>query len=228
MTPKLTVLTAALAEGEDFDKTFESLRYLALSRELCWIVIKKQDRRETRAIAPGCRMICGPDKGLYYALNIGLGICETIFFQVLGIGDTIIEENEAIAIELVSDVDAIYSFPIEYGVARRLLVPDPEGLRRQMTCPHPGVFCPRDKVLAIDGFSTVYQIASDYELLSRLAKSGIKFYSSNALVVANFKGGGLSDQNPMISALENGLIKKRIWNQPDSLIIHDLGLFLNV
>lgn len=228
MLPKVTILTPALHEDKDFETTFESLRYLAGSRLLNWIVIKKSDRRNLRALASGCVVISGPDEGLYHALNNGLSVCETSFFQVIGIGDTILAENEARAIELISDPFSIYTFPIENGPSRRLEIPNPEGLSRQMTCPHPGVFCPLDKVLALNGFSTSYQISGDYDLLSRLAISGIKFYKSMSLPVAHFKGGGLSDLNPLVSGLENALVKKRIWNQSEQTILEELISFTRI
>jgi hypothetical protein len=223
---KLTVLTPTLKEDDDFERTFNSLRYLSNARELNWIVLKKSERRAVRTIAPGCVMISGPDRGIYDALNAGLRVCETSFFQVVGSGDTVIAENEAQALTLISDLDAIYTFPILYGPTKRLEVPNPDGLTLQMTCPHPGIICPLHKAVAVDGFSLTYHIASDYDFLCRLAKSGMRFYKSTTLPIVHFKGGGVSDSSPLICGLENALVKKRVWNQSDPLILKELILFL--
>ena len=219
---KVTILTPALEINDDFEKTFESIRYLAGLNELNWIVINKSDSKSLKSFAPGCVMISGPDRGLYDALNVGLDFCSTKFFQVLGIGDTLIAENEYRAIQLLSDQSAIYTFPIENGGSRRIAMPEPEGLTKQMSCPHPGVFCPLEATRHLGGFSLTYRIAGDYELLSKLAKSGVKFFNSTTLPVVHFKGGGLSDRHVLESGLENALIKKRIWAYPDRLIVSEM------
>ena len=95
-----------------------------------------------------------------------------------------------------------------------------------MSVPHPGVVMKKNNFLQLNGFDTRYQIASDYDLISRHLSLFSKIAWSDD-VVSIFKGGGMSEKRWLIGQLEECIIMDKIHNIPYNQILRKLKFFID-
>lgn len=216
---KITVVTAVLSS--DFDSlldTFSSVKEF-LNENLTWIIkVNCPHHPESFNLFvkhPFISVIFKTDTGIYVGLNQALDFLEDGYFFVLGAGDRLrAQEFRSLLYKL-----SLYRRPPSavfagiYHVGRKHnWLPNFNKLRVSMSCPHPATLLDVRKVRAIGGFDTRYNIAADFDLVSRYIKL-YKHALSLDLIIIDFEGGGLSEQS-LEGPLECELIKWRVWGDP--------------
>jgi hypothetical protein len=208
----LTVLTALLDSDASIEKTGSSFEEERIKGGVKWLIknssvlMKAPLNRFTSEHST--KIILTEDFGLYDGLNQGLARVDTEYFMVLGSGDTLTEDaiqTIASAMRGTPGLDA-YFFAVNSLRSGRILAPTPSELPVRMACPHPGAVLRTEGVRKIGGFDCRYNIAADYDLISRYVSAFTQVGWSEKPVV-NYIGGGISDQKCLEGYLEEELIR---------------------
>jgi len=141
------------------------------------------------------RWVSEPDKGLYDAMNKGIGMSTGRFLNFQGAGDTL---RPGILLDLTplmpDKVNSVIYGRVylsnEHAELGRAFTPH---ILRKRNIPHQAVFYERSVFDIVGGFSLEYPILADYAL-------NIRCFGSPAIktqyvdrVIANFEGGGISE-----------------------------------
>lgn len=156
--------------------------------------------------------ISEPDKGIYDAMNKGIGMSTGEYIVFMNSDDTL--ENDCL--KYVRDwIIAHPNGDIYYGIASYMNSNGEElYLMRvnhrclsqgKMIC-HQSIFTSREVFEDLGNFRTEYKIIADHEFCLRAQKSG-KRYSPMPFVVCHFRWGGFSTKDKMIEAHKKELDK---------------------
>lgn len=137
-----------------------------------------------------------PDKGIYDAMNKGIGLATGDYIALLNSGDWY--ENDTVGI-VVSKIEDNPSTDIFYGMMRIYSVNDTflwvygytHNYLKQSMISHPTSFVAK-KIYAIYKYNLKYKSAADYDLFLTLFQKGYKFYFIEK-ILANYILGGMSD-----------------------------------
>jgi hypothetical protein len=166
---------------------------------------------------PSIRLVCEPDRSLYFGLNQAMAHARGIYWQVVGAGDWVADGavhqmlNAITENETRFQMDSIY-FPVYHQGLQRKLIPAPAQITDAMSCPHPGALLKVEHCKTLGGFNLEYRIASDYDLIGRYLKQWPGVMVGEYTVV-EFAGGGMSETRGYECMLETELIKVRIFNK---------------
>lgn len=217
--PILTVVTALL-DGDD--AVFETADSLAgqLGPDCRWLIKLSTDRPRTDLSRlqrlPFVDVVMQADDSIYAGLNQAIEAVGSDWFMVVGAGDKLVPGAvPTLLVDLTrSDaLDAVFFGTRHLGSGRDLL-PRPADLPVRMACPHPSSLVRTAKALQIGGFDTGYKIAADYDLMSRYVRAFGKVAWSDRILV-EFKGQGLSERRALEGALEEELVRRRVWQSSD-------------
>lgn len=213
---KISIITVCLNSKESIEQTIQSV-ISQKDESVEYIIIDGNSTDGTLKIIEQYKeaidiLVSEPDEGIYDAMNKGISLATG---EVIGIinSDDWYEQG---ALDNVRKCFQKYNADLVYGKLNlidekkeaELFIPsDINKLRYIMEIPHPTVFIKKSIYNEFGGFSTKYNIASDYELMLRLYVHGVKFVFLNE-VVANFRLGGISHQNAQRCVYETASIAK--------------------
>ena len=216
---KLTVVTAVLQGDLNIRATADSL-LPQLSEGTMWLIKYSSDTlpEEIQNLTKhSCvKVIAKPDSCLYEGLNQALIEVSTEYFIVVGAGDILAPNTLELIQKTARENPALDSifFAVLNLSSGGLLLPRPNELAFRMACPHPGAVLKTNMARAIGGFDLKYEIAADYDLLSRFILR-FPFCGWIDHTVVNYMGGGLSDRRAVEGFLEEELVRVRIWRSPN-------------
>ena len=228
---KVAIVTATLNSDENIVESFNSINH-QLNSDVCWIIKDSQE-----IISPLLKkyneenyifVLSQKDESLYDGLNQAIDYMNAEYFIVLGAGDML--SDNAVNIILTNlfnnpSID-IFFFSIFTTKNNSILKPIPSNIAFGMSVPHPGVLMKKENFIKLNGFDTRYQIASDYDLISRHLSLFSKIAWSDD-VVSIFKGGGMSEKRWLIGQLEECIIMDKIHNIPYKQILRKLKFFVD-
>lgn len=157
-------------------------------------VVKKFER-------PGLVWISGPDRGMYDAMNKGIGLASGQIIGILNADDWL----EANALEVIvgcfretgcdytyGDVHLTDENGVQFGVMRSI---DPETMGDEflykMPVTHQTCYVKRDVIERVGRYSLDYRLSADHDFVVRLVKSGARG-GRLPEIIANFRMGGRS------------------------------------
>lgn len=214
----LTIITPVLEYEDSLLKTYNSIKPI-LSNKVTWL-IKSAKEFNNEIIFENTRIICKPDGNSHEALNQALDFVETDFFQFLGAGDTLnhdvlkqfIDEKSE---DLLSNQYDVISFDCFVESISGVSITNPSNMLDNMSMPFPSCLIRVNSVKSVGGFSLLYRIAGDYDLMIKLLKSKarIKIYHNT---LTTLESGGQSEVNWLealietkLSLFRNGVIDQR-------------------
>ena len=153
--------------------------------------------------APVDAWLSEADAGIADGLNKGIGLASGQWIVLLHADDQLAPGALAQWKRMAGaggDADVL-SCAIRY-VGGREFAPDPGGMARRMSMPHPGMAVRRSLYERVGLFRTDFRIALDYEFTLRALNLGAKVHC-DAAVVAYKEPGGLSDTQLFRSRNEN-------------------------
>ncbi len=223
----ISIITCVTGEPESLRKTAQSISPY-LSQQLNW-VIKFSDKSAESFIegfkASYVAIYRQADSSLYEAMNQALELCNSEYYMVLGAGDALLPEGiEALCAQLTSRPSHAPSYhaPLIFATTGTVFMPQPDAMKYFMSCPHPSSLLKVKNSIAINGFNINYQIASDYDHLSRYAITFGVGETLNLPPLVSYMGGGISDVRALEAFIEETLIRIRIWKASDIRIMGDL------
>lgn len=136
------------------------------------------------------KWISEPDKGIYDAMNKGLGLASGEWISFQNDGDRLLKTPYDALREAIGRYDIVaFSVDSEGGVIkpRKGIT-----LHFRNTLPHQGLFYKRECLLSVNGYNLEYKILSDYDLNLRLIRKGAKTLIRTNEVVAFHSVNGIS------------------------------------
>lgn len=160
------------------------------------------------------------DRGIYDAMNKGIGLCHGDLIGIINSDDWYdpeavetavsgyLEDRESVQYGLLSEyLDGVEVYCGAYGPAR---LPT-------LMIPHPTCFVPKAVYDKFDKFNLSYSLAADYDLMLRLFVGKVRFRMHHR-VMAHFRQGGACDSHPLVSAAEvarirfaNGVVSRGMY-----------------
>ncbi len=199
---KISIITVCLNSEQTIEQTIQSV--VNQKDDNCeYIIVDGASKDNTLAIIGKYKdvidkVVSEPDGGIYDAMNKGIALASG---EIIGIinSDDWYEPEVFTAVRKCfqdSNADIVYgNLNLIYPDGNQYILKpgDIEKLRYQMEVPHPTVFIKREIYKKFGGFSTTYDISSDYDLVLRLYVNGVKFEHLDK-VIANFRMGGISNR----------------------------------
>ena len=154
------------------------------------------------------RLVCEGDKGIYDAMNKGVGLASGKWVLFLNSGDTLASGNVLSRVfeSGRGDDDILYGDVVvryQDGSSRAAPAAAPKDLTTGMICSHQALFARR--TLLESAPFTIGKIRSDYEFLLRCYAEGRQIQQL-PIVVAEVEAGGLSDRKRMASLRERAIL----------------------
>jgi hypothetical protein len=119
------------------------------------------------------QIVTQKDTHFYQGLNQALKHVQTTHLVVIGAGDTLEPNAVNLALNLLNANSAFSAlfFAVQNASYGGIALARPADLPTRMSCPHPGTLMRTELALSINGFDEKYDIASDYDLISRYARN---------------------------------------------------------
>lgn len=214
---KISIITVCLNSEQTIEQTIQSV--VNQKDDNCeYIIVDGASKDNTLAIIGKYKdvidkVVSEPDGGIYDAMNKGIALASG---EIIGIinSDDWYEPEVFTAVRKCfqdSDADIVYGNLnlIYHDGNQNILKPgDIEKLRYQMEVPHPTVFMKKELYKQYGGFSTTYDISSDYDLILKLYIKGLRFEYLDK-VMANFRMEGLSNRETEKCVEETLAISKK-------------------
>ena len=195
---EFTVVTVNYNNHDGLMRTFESVNRQTVRDGIQFIVV---DGNSTDGSLDFLRANCknidiavyGQDKGVYDAMNRGIGLAEGQYTIFMNSGDIFVATD---TLEQLKSVAKQSSFPdFIFGGAlidgKHLWKPLPkENLWKGMICSHQSSVFKTSKIKNI-GYSLNNVVVSDYELIAKLLSSGSSFLATD-ITIANVEPVGIS------------------------------------
>ena len=168
------------------------------------------------------RILSGPDRGIYDAMNKGIGLARGEWVIFLNSGDIFATSDalERVAARISSDAeillgDAIVLYPD--GTTRLQKAQPPEELPYGMICSHQSMLVRRTLLLSMP--FTVGKMRSDYEFALKAWKLGWRFQLLH-FVIAKVAAGGWSDRSRIQSLGERWSLLRGAGPMPPTMLLH--------
>lgn len=223
----LSILTCVLGEPDVLRNTAKSIAPF-LSDDVEWVIkFSKQSEKDFVDSFSGehVKVYQDPDNSLYDAMNQCLKYCGSEYYIVLGAGDIILPDAMVVVLDKLRGgflVDPSYHAPILFAATGVISEPNPPALKYFMSCPHPSSLLKVKNSLAINGFDDRYQIAADYDHMSRYAVTFGVGSTLQTPPLVSFMGGGISDMRALEGYMEVNLVRIRVWNTPEIRMYGDI------
>lgn len=198
LMPKISVITVSYNAAETIEttilsvirQTYENIEYIIIdggSTDGTVDIIKKyQDKL--------AYWVSEPDKGIYDAMNKGIGYAQGDYIGIINSDDWYeIEAVQCLVEQIEGDSDVIHGNIICEKAVPQLIKPphNLSSLKNHMTIFHPSVFVKRDVYLKYGTFDTKYRIAADWDLMLRFFENKCKFQYCD-VTIAHFRMDGIS------------------------------------
>jgi len=201
----ISIVTIHLADFEGLAKTMRSIEQHLDSSALEWVLVdggsKSATAEEQKILEEGLGKssvyVSEPDQGIYDAMNKGTRMASGDYVIYLNAGD---ELHENFSLEHISGLTGVSAPGMIWGrcVERYLDGQEVELKTRStawtwygMPAYHPAILF-RRALLGPEPYNTHFQIAADYDLVSRLVKSGVTIQRI-PMHISRFYHGGISD-----------------------------------
>jgi glycosyltransferase involved in cell wall biosynthesis len=215
--PRISVITVTLNAAATFSETSQSILDQDYP-DLEWIVVDGGSVDGTvdmiRAVSDRVnRWITEPDKGLYDAMNKGIGMATGTWINFMNAGDTFASQtviSDIFRKEIV-DAEIIYGgCMIRYpGLLAWKAAGEPERFPKEMPVCHQSVFI-RTQVVRSCLFDLQFPIGADYHQLARLFASGKRFHRME-IPIAIYDIRGNSNKKMVASACEHYRIARQVF-----------------
>jgi putative colanic acid biosynthesis glycosyltransferase len=223
---KVSVITVHLNDFSGLLSTLDSVRNALRDENLRWVVVDGDSAFEDpddqsvfddiRAL--GATLKSESDQGIYDAMNKGTAYCDGDYILYLNAGDQLHPDfsRSRLECELGMDKPAMIwgtcyeRFP--GGELVRLKNRSPGLAWYGTPVNHQNVLFRRD-VLGSKPYDTRYQYCADYDLISRILKSGGSVHRTE-LPIAIFQRGGASAQNFAATMQEEELLRTEHYGLP--------------
>jgi GT2 family glycosyltransferase len=210
--PLFSVITATLNRAPVLERAIRSLQ-AQKERDFEHIVIDGGSSDATAALLQDPAMgvdlwVSERDAGIADALNKGIALAAGEWIVLLHSDDRLAPGALGHWRRMAQSGDAadVLSCAIRYidanGEPGRPFLPDPGGMARRMSMPHPGMAVKRNLYERIGLFRTDYRVSMDYEFTLRAQALGARF-RCDAEVVTLMQMGGASDRQLIRSRNEN-------------------------
>jgi len=196
--PLVTVITVVLNGEKYVEQTFKSVFNQTYSN-IEYIVIDGGSKDNTIDIIEKYTNQIDfwqsePDKGLYFAMNKGIGLAKGELIGILNADDYYTEDTVKFIVEsyLNTNADVFHGdilLMTENGSVR--MKPDFNKMQQQPSVFHPTCFVKKVVYDEIGSFDTQYKISADYDFLLRCIKHNYKF-NYIPYVLCHFRPGGMS------------------------------------
>lgn len=217
---KISVVTVAFNEDKNIAKTIESVLNQTTSN-IEYIICDGKSTDKTVEIAnsyadefakKGIGYIVNSEKdmGIYDAMNKGINKATGDYICFLNAGDWFYNNEiiERVTKKLFASdkPDLLYGnvMLIDRGVIF-YLNGDENGLKREMTVPHPSVFASAE-IMKKNKFDTKYKIAADYNFVLSQKLAGKSFCKLDEIITC-FSGDGVSSKSVIKSIKEREAVK---------------------
>ena len=209
---KITIITVVFNDKEGLLKTIQSLREQTFD-DFEYIVIDGSSTDSTLQILQEQadiinQVVSEIDKGIYDAMNKGIGLANGEYVNFMNAGDTFADAHVLSQVVREIQLDCCSSH-IYYGdhfvhgsrrndglVKAKII----NKILKGMVCCHQSMFFSLE-VLKNQYYSLDFGTAADYELVLRLYKNGSKFSRMVGLPIVNYSAGGISDTRRVRSLL---------------------------
>lgn len=216
--PSVSIVTVCFNSAHTIRDTIESV--LAQDYpQIEYIVVDGGSRDDTLAIVQSygariSRLVTGPDRGIYDAMNKGIGAATGEVVGLLNSDDFYADSNvvsDLMTAMLRAHADAVFADLVYVDPADKCKVTrhydssrwHPGRFRFGWMPAHPTFFVRREWYLRCGLFSLDYRIAADFELLVRLLFRGGATYTHVPRAVVHMRAGGLSTRGIRQSWLLN-------------------------
>jgi putative colanic acid biosynthesis glycosyltransferase len=205
--PLLSVIVVCLNPGEALRVCADSL-HRQTSQDFEWIVKDGGSTDGTaewlrEAAQPTDRLLAGPDRGVYDAMNQALAVARGEWVLFLGADDALASPTVVASIgpALVRSTGGVVAGSARYRDGRVYRFTDTRHALRRNFLHHQAAFFRRDPLVASGGFDPSFRIQGDYEANLRLLTSGTRFEAVD-LLVSICGPGGLSDAGSWLNYAE--------------------------
>ena len=219
----VSIITVAYNSSETITETIRSVN-MQTYRNIEHILIDGDSDDDTVKIfsenaTRNVKCISSPDKGIYDAMNKGLGAAAGDIIGFLNSDDCFAHKN---AITMIVDgfrngVDIVHGnlvFLDRHGKIKRIWDSVnfiPQDFKKSMSPAHPTFYCKRDVFNALKGFDINYRIAGDVDFMMRaILVNRYRFQHVNDILV-KMKLGGKSTR----SLKSRFVITFEVWNSLD-------------
>lgn len=217
MHPTITIITVCLNSQDTIGKTIDSVisqNYDGLE----YVIIDGGSKDDTLKIIEGYRdrlsgtlkLVSEPDKGIYDAMNKGIGMATGDLVCMLNSDDWLAED----ALDTVADAYNGEEYTVIYGMQRRIK----DGkvysagfyghdFLDRVNIPHQAAYVSLAAYKRFGLYDTEYKCNSDHDLMIRLYNSGEVIFRPVEKVLVNFLEGGMS--SGYIGHIEDAKIRKK-------------------
>lgn len=178
---RVSVITVSYNAGDTIARTIESVR-AQQGADIEHILIDGASTDDTMTIVNRhddhfARIVSERDRGLYDAMNKGLALATGQIAGFLNADDAFAGPDviaRLVKAWMLSGADAVYGDVLQVDAqdrAARMIrgrPVTPGSLRRGLMPPHPAFYARTEALRRAGGFKTGYQIAADFDLVSRL------------------------------------------------------------
>lgn len=201
---KISIITVCYNSSKTIEDTLKSVCNQSYG-DIEYIVVDGASTDNTSEILSKydhiiSKKISEKDKGLYDAMNKGLGLCTGDYVGIINSDDTFYDENVisniVMYLKLNKGLEACTGNIIQHNEdGKTVRVYDssswePERLKIGFMPPHPSIFFKRSLFEAYGNYQIDFKIAADYELITRFfLKNEIKWSYSNITTTAMLTGG---------------------------------------
>jgi len=218
---KVSIITVCLNAADALAVTCESIlnqRYTSFE----WIVIDGASTDGSLRLLEQCKerishLVSEPDKGIYDAMNKGVGLAKGDYLLFLNAGDELAGADVLGALHGVPEAEIIYGDikVVSCDASSVLKTPKelPEGFLLRNMMPHQSTFIKRELFEKYGAYDTSFKIAADYEFFVRTLHVHRVSSSYCEEVISVFHTGGVSNDPKWKSVrkLENHRIRKKYF-----------------
>jgi glycosyltransferase involved in cell wall biosynthesis len=220
----LTVVTVTYNADKDLERTIQSVIAQTYFSHIEYIIIDGNSKDATVEIIKKyesylSHWVSEPDKGIYDAMNKGIGIAKSEWINFMNAGD-IFTTNTTVADILGEDIapfDIVYgNYVVVYQTFKsNIYTPkDLSAFYSGMPVNHQSIFM-KTEVARLHLYDLAYKIACDYEQLLYFYSSGKKFHHVDKFIAA-FGYGGLSTTRKLLYLDEQMAILEKY--KPDAAL----------
>ena len=207
MSKKLTVITVTFNAESALERTILSVLSQTLFTDIEYIIIDGGSEDRTLEIikkyeSSFAKWVSEKDKGIYDAMNKGIGLANGEWLLFMNAGDKFVDEKviENVFQQNITDTDIVYgNYVIVYQHFKKIKY-TPKNLSNAfhlyMPLNHQSTFI-KTTLARAHPYSLAYKIASDYEQILFFFTSG-KVFRHLDILIAEFADGGLSSNHKII------------------------------
>lgn len=176
------------------NQTYKNIQYIIIDGKSTDKTLSIIDEYKER-FGDRLTLVSEKDSGIYNAMNKGLALVKGELVGIINSDDY----YELDAVEKMVEQYKLHGSGVYYGYVRSLKDEKEYSVDRKnasflknVMIHHPGCFVSEDLYKKYGFFDENYRIVADYDLMLRLYKQDVAFFSVNS-IISNFRLGGTSD-----------------------------------